>query len=430
MAIEFDCPSCTATIRVPDAYGGKQGRCPKCNTHLLVPMVVRPGSTTVPESSAAPVTSSTPLVPDPSFPPPDVFSVKPVKSPSISRRRPGRRRPSRALVIGMPVLCFLVLLAAIFFSVTGSLPELNGEFATKRLETNTLPGVTIPWSDSGLAPEDQKMLQAFLETTPETLASDVMTCRLIGTPEGIEVRMTAGPTSDWFAVNTTSSKPLALWLKRERQSLNSKRMSILHSSVQAYCKDKLAQINGDVIGIDPVTIRDNVGINASGDALSFAVVAVTGSRQIRCAYEDNAGTLYFCLPKATQSFQIVGRTLADNTKPFAGEFTAVVGEISRPSAEPDTTEKKSPDPSADTMPAPGPDSAEEGSPKMDSKEKMDAPSEGDDEGEMMNDSESDMQQKTGMGMDSDKPAKKSGAKMMGDEMMDGEMMDGEMKPKM
>jgi len=424
MAIEFDCPSCTATIRVPDAYGGKQGRCPKCNTHLLVPMVVRPGSTTVAEaSSASPATNGIPGPSESACPAPESFSVKPVKPRGYgSRKRPGRRRPSRALVIGMPVLCFLVLLAVIFFSVTGSLPELNGELSAKRLEMTTLPGVTIPWSDSGLAPEDQKTLQDLLKTTPETLASDVMTCRLIGTPEGIEVRMTAGSSCDWFAVNTTSSKPLALWLKRERPALNSKRMSILHSSLQAYCKDKLAQINGDVIGIDAIAVRDNIGINACGGALSFAVIAETGSRQIRCAYEDNAGMLYFCLPKATRTFQIVGRTLPDNAKPFAGEFTAVAEEISRPPAEPGKTEEKSSDvPKDSTMPEPESESSDADSPEMNSEEKMDDL--GVDEGETMNDSES------GMKMDSDRPVKKPGAKMMDGEMMDGEMMDGEMKPK-
>jgi len=387
-------------------------------------MVVRPGSTTVAEaSSASPATNGIPGPSESACPAPESFSVKPVKPRGYgSRKRPGRRRPSRALVIGMPVLCFLVLLAVIFFSVTGSLPELNGELSAKRLEMTTLPGVTIPWSDSGLAPEDQKTLQDLLKTTPETLASDVMTCRLIGTPEGIEVRMTAGSSCDWFAVNTTSSKPLALWLKRERPALNSKRMSILHSSLQAYCKDKLAQINGDVIGIDAIAVRDNIGINACGGALSFAVIAETGSRQIRCAYEDNAGMLYFCLPKATRTFQIVGRTLPDNAKPFAGEFTAVAEEISRPPAEPGKTEEKSSDvPKDSTMPEPESESSDADSPEMNSKEKMDDL--GVDEGETMNDSES------GMKMDSDRPVKKPGAKMMDGEMMDGEMMDGEMKPK-
>ena len=37
MAIEFDCPYCTAAIRVNDTAAGKRGACPKCGTSLIVP---------------------------------------------------------------------------------------------------------------------------------------------------------------------------------------------------------------------------------------------------------------------------------------------------------------------------------------------------------------------------------------------------------
>jgi hypothetical protein len=68
----------------------------------------------------------------------------------------------------MPVLGFLILLAVIFFSVTGSLPELSGELVARRLEEKNLPGVTIPWADTGLSPEDEATLRDFLAMTPET----------------------------------------------------------------------------------------------------------------------------------------------------------------------------------------------------------------------------------------------------------------------
>ena len=182
-----------------------------------------------------------------------------------------------------------MLLAVIFFSVTGSLPELNGELAARRLEETTLPGVTIPWSETGLSPEEQQTLRAFLETTPETLASEVMTCRLIGTDPGIEVRLTAGSGSDWFVVDTTTHKALALWLKKERPILNTNRLTLMRSSLVSYCRDKLAQIAGEALRIDAMSVRDNVAINACGGALSFAVQGEDGVRRVSCSYEDDKG---------------------------------------------------------------------------------------------------------------------------------------------
>lgn len=384
MAIEFDCPYCTATIRVPDSFGGQQGRCPKCNTRLLVPVVVRPGSTTVPAASAHPLTDhqhaatpgamqnaapvQTPVPTSAEVPTVsgiDPFSVKPVGPVNINRRRRARRRPSRALVIGMPVLCFLVLLAVIFFSVTKTLP-LTGELTARRLEERQLPPVTIPWSECELAETDLVTLQEFLTTNPETLASELMTCRMLATPEGLEIRLTAGQGNNWFAVSPTTSKSLALWLKKERPALNRTRLEVRQNALQAWCRDKLLQISGERITIDAITVRDHVCLNACGDALSFAVHAVVGTRAVPCAYEDDTGSLYFCLPRMTQSFQIQGRNLPNGVKVFAGEYNAVVATSSRPavndvSTQPDPA-MKSPDGSqgasdkSGTMDVPEPDS--------------------------------------------------------------------------
>ena len=330
MAIEFDCPYCTATIRVPDAYGGKQGRCPKCDTRLLVPLVVRPGSTTVPDASSSPITANQSPGISGALPETEFFAAPAASTSPVRHRRSARRRPSRALVVGMPVLGFLILLAIIFFSVTGSLPELSGELVARRLEEKNLPGVTIPWADTGLSPDDAATLRDFLATTPETLQSEIMTCRLIGTADGIEVRLTAGAGNEWFAVDTSANKALALWLKKERAAINTKRIALLHENLADYCRDKLAQIGGEKLQIDGLRVRDNVGINASGNALSYVLIAEAANRQIPCSYEDDKGTLYFCLPRETQSFPIRGRKLSDTTKPFAGEFTGVVSGISRP----------------------------------------------------------------------------------------------------
>jgi len=329
MAIEFDCPYCTATIRVPDAYGGKQGRCPKCDTHLLVPMVVRPGQETVPDGAPVPVAlvpvALVPGVPTDASPPTEEFSFRPVltSTPPLRRRRIRRRR-SRALVIGMPVLCFLVLIAIIGYYVTSSLPELSGQFVARPLAETSLPRVTIPWSETGLSPEDQGRLQEVLARTPETLASQIMVCRLIGGDGGIEVQLTAGPESQWYVVDPTTSKPLALWLKKERTGLNQRRLSMMKSSLESYCQDKLTQIAGQPVAIDVADVRDNVGLNACGGPFSSVVEAIVGNRLVPCAYEDDRGMIYFCLPKGTLSFQIVGRTFSDRSKPFAGEYTVVV----------------------------------------------------------------------------------------------------------
>ena len=333
MAIEFNCPYCTATIRVPDPYAGKQGRCPKCDTRLVVPMVARPGSTapvvSPTEATRLPATEPGPLSVAGSelhsALPTDAFTIKPT-SPVLatSRRRRGRRRPSRALVIGVPVIGFLVLLGIIFYSVISGLPDLKGQLPARRLAVSSLPRVTIPWADTGLSDADRSVLKVFLQVTPETLSSQIMTCRLIGADDGIVVQFTAASGNQWIAVDTSADKPLALWLKKERPALSMRRANALSANLVSYCRDKLTQIRGGQIVIDAVLVRDGIGFLANGGPLSSVVEAVAGARLLPCAGEDEKGTLYFCLPKETQTFRILGRTFPDGSKPFTGDYTVVV----------------------------------------------------------------------------------------------------------
>lgn len=348
MAIEFNCPYCEATIRVPDAYAGKQGRCPKCDTKLLIPSVPLPGPSSAPQlpmRQAQPVAANGggPLVPEglpvltndnvPASD--DPFAVRPVTTSVIkSHRRNARRRPSRTLVIGVPVICFLVLFGIIAYSLTGSLPQLHGDLTGRRLDGLSLPKSVIPWSDISLSEDDRKILQEALTTQPESLASQVMACRLSASDDGILVTLSSQSESQWIVVNVTAEKPLAIWRRKEGPHLNRLRLDELQAAVTQYAKDKLLKVNGERIAIDAVAMRDKIALNASRRSLSYAIQAVADSTIFPCAAEDELGQLYFCLPKSVQTFRIQGRTFSNGTLGFNGDYNVTV------SGETVTTESK------------------------------------------------------------------------------------------
>jgi len=348
MAIEFNCPYCTATIRVPDAYAGKQGRCPKCDTKLLIPSVPLPGPSAAPQLPNVPTlpmaaNGGGPLVPE-GLPvvtngnvaaSDDPFAVRPMTTPVVkSRRRNARQRPSRTLVIGVPVICFLVLFGVIAYSLIGSLPQLHGELTGRRLVGLSLPKTVIPWSDMRLNEDDRRILQEALTTQPESLASQVLSCRLSASDDGILVTLAAQSESQWIVVNVAAEKPLAIWRRKEGPHLNRIRLDELHTAVTQYAKDKLLKINGEQIAIDAVAVRDQVALNASCRSLSYAIQAWADSTIFPCAAEDELGQLYFCLPKTVQVFKIQGRTFANGTLGFNGDYNVTV------SGETVTTESK------------------------------------------------------------------------------------------
>ena len=343
MAIEFNCPYCTATIRVPDAYTGKQGRCPKCDTKLLIPGVPLPNQTINEEptnSGQSAVASQPPEKPEPVNASPslpagqilnglgenvagsdDPFAVRRVPASVVrSRLRSARRRPSRTLVIGVPVICFLILFGIIAYSLTASLPQLHGELIGHRLEGLMHPRSTIAWSDVRLNSDDRRILQDALSTQPESLTSQTLACRLSASDDGIIVSLAAQPGSQWIVVDVRAEKPLAIWRRKEGPHLNRLRLDELRASVEQYAKDKLLKINGERIAINAVAVRDKVALNASCLSFSYAIQAIADSAIFPCAAEDELGQLYFCLPKTVQSFRIQGRTLANGSPGFHGDY--------------------------------------------------------------------------------------------------------------
>jgi predicted Zn finger-like uncharacterized protein len=76
MPINVTCPSCSATLRVPDTAAGKQIKCPKCQTVITVP-----GATSLPESQMTPAA-----------PPPPMASAAPAKAVVSDYEEDDRRR--------------------------------------------------------------------------------------------------------------------------------------------------------------------------------------------------------------------------------------------------------------------------------------------------------------------------------------------------
>ncbi len=317
MAIEFECPSCSETIRVPDAYSGRQGKCPSCNQRLLVPTIPIPG-----EVPGTALKSSLPQASPGSAPEVSITAIPPQKAGLAARPRRSRRRPARALVIGIPVIGFLLLLGIIAFSISGNLPDLHGQLSGTLLTNRSLPRTVIPWADTGLSEEDRELLKTALRDSPERLSSEQMSCQLIGADEGLEVLVTVPAGSVWCVVETATddNKSLQLWRKRERARLNAERRAVFLKALKSWCSDKLRQIRGEKVLLDGVTVRDQVALASRLDAFGFAVEGRGDNRLFRPALESDGGLLYFSVPENTVRFSIQGRKTANGQTAFHGEY--------------------------------------------------------------------------------------------------------------
>jgi len=236
-----------------------------------------------------------------------------------------RRRPSRALVIGMPVIGFLLLLAILALTIPGG-PELQGELRGRLLAEKSLPRKVVPWSDTGVSGEQQQVLQAALSENPETFSSELLVCRMLGTPAGLEIQLTAATGASWCAVNPhdAGQKALPLWLKQQRLRLGEQRRSEMIQTLSAWCQDKLRQLSGESIAIDAAGARDNGVLNATVNSLGYSVQARAGKRLVRAAAEDDTGWLYFCVPADTTTLVVEGRSHGTAGLLFPGRYDVTV----------------------------------------------------------------------------------------------------------
>lgn len=375
MAIEFECPSCSETIRVPDAYSGRQGKCPSCNQRLLVPTIPVPDDLPGKGTQLTLPQESTGSVPGAS-----IAAVVPQKAGFVARPRRSRRRPARALVIGIPVIGFLLLLGIIAFSISGNLPDLHGQLSATLLTNRSLPRTVIPWADTGLNADDRELLQTALRDSPERLSSEQMSCQLIGADEGLEVLVTVPSGSAWCVVETATdnNKSLQLWRKRERVRLNAERRAVFLKALKSWCNDKLRQIRGEKVLLDGVTVRDQVALASRLDAFGFAVEGRGDNRVFRPALESDGGLLYFSVPENTVRFSIQGRKSANGQAWFHGEYQVNVtaGQDASPAetgdAPPgDEANDMTPDAGANGQKSPEPDAPTEptgGKPEADAME--------------------------------------------------------------
>jgi len=365
MAIEFHCPYCTATIRVPDQFSGKRGSCPKCATRLLVPDIVPPAQKSAaagsvssqPEhSSEQPPASSNvhatvpPALPEGLSPPtgPGVPPFAPAtSSSSLSRslRRKERRKKSRRLYsVGIPIICFVAffgIVAAVFLLKT---PELKGTLRGSVSQGMQIPQATFPLSGLSLTEEERQLAADAFSKESESFISPRMTCRISSTGKNLAVDIMAGDDFVWLAVNPSGDVNLMSWIRDNTAALNQARLGKIAAVGAELCRDKIRKASGSSVVFDAEQYRDAFGLNVHLNAFGFAVEGIVDRQLTPCAHEDANGTLYFAVPVDAKSLTLRGRSVFGGKPLFPGEYTVPIVATAATQTAPAT------EPPAETMP--------------------------------------------------------------------------------
>lgn len=328
MAIEFNCPYCTAAIRVPDEFSGKRGSCPKCTTKLLVPDVAPRSST-----PGEPIASGTPVVPQPASPAATPSSavippvVPPAETSSVSRSLRKKRRRGKSMgFAGMliPAVCFLAfigVLALVFMLRPTELKgTLNGSVATDM----SVPTVNIPLARLDLTESEQEQASLAFRDKAESFVSVQMTCSVELNGSSLAIDVEPGDDFSWYTVNPSTDVVLRAWISQNVKALDGVRVKQASAAGTDLCRDKIIRANGTPVELAAERYRDEFGLSFHAKGFGYGVEAVAGKRRSLCVHEDNNGMLYFILPTGTKEFLLRGRSVSGANPLFPGEYRVVV----------------------------------------------------------------------------------------------------------
>ena len=329
MAIEFNCPYCTSTIRVADNAAGKKGTCPRCETAILVPSIELPTQTAARAEHPATAPATDP--PTEVSPPPaewgdfPQFSPTPLttelREPSYAGALRRRRKKSRwGLVI--PLLGGLALISIVIYFFVQNRPWLDGELTAVAIDDIELPPGGVGRNDiSGLPKEVVDYVLDELRENPVRLISSLVGTEFRGTRRGLEVRVFEGNQTRFFRVAVGKNEHFADWVKDHANELEKPHFKEYQSVAKRFFVEYEAA-QGDLPNL--TDYRDSLGLNVVVGRVGYNMAAIVSEKIYRCVYEDGEGRLFFLLPRKTKKFELVGRKLKNGQIIFPGHYNVQV----------------------------------------------------------------------------------------------------------
>jgi hypothetical protein len=405
MAIQFDCPYCTATLRVPDQAAATIGRCPKCESKLRVPVVPIPGKATAPARAAKSDTPSSPPEQAPAWE--DETIVYKTDSPlgaAIAEAnravQAGTASPSAARID--PVADFLAQVADPIVAApmrTGEpvppAPERNrlrqnrtglwvtiafvlaaagigfGYWWQSRstfivaIEGDAMPASSvagvIAQRDYKLPDADWANIRRALEQAPADLRNRQMVVKIESAPRGLKVSLTPGRDGELVSVSLASIPGLAELVASNRATLDAPRQEALLAGLQELAQ-KIQEATAAGKPPDLATFGQSIGINGLIGPLGYHTQAVIDRVAYPCVFEDREGRLYFLVPPGTESFTVRPKAPATGERePFHLSATVKVnrkaiepvddGKEASPTSEPKESDEAEPQAAESPSPA-------------------------------------------------------------------------------
>lgn len=396
MAIQFNCPYCTAPIRVPDTAAGKKGSCPKCGTKVMVPTPSGPPGAPEPEPEPDPVIDSGEAVeavdelPDvhkqvvrkkvkkvkkivkkvkkttgpggnevEEIVTEEIVSAEPVisdrpaygvnttsSSVSSQLRRNRRRRGSPLWVMTLFLVgAGVIVVLLIMLWQQNKQDALKGELTGEPVTYPAITPALVNRSQLDLPEETMTAVLNELSGKPLRIQSSAnLVDVMVGANEqGLQINVLPGREGSWYRVDASSDPDLLALVQEKRGEWDTLRSEELAKAVNTFVKAKHEDDTGKKNTLNVSEYRNSVGLNSLVSGLGYVVELRVDVGNHRCVYEDSNNRLYFLLPSGLRTLHLRARQLPDGTRAFDGEFVVKVGPEVEDDGKPAEEGTKTPD---------------------------------------------------------------------------------------
>ena len=369
MAIQFSCPYCTASVKVPDSASGKLGACPKCATKIRIPSIPTPPVAAPHPPAAPPVMApfAMPLLPAPlphspmivdpgpgfpnflqaaaapaAAPPPpppvstDPFdfsnmsaaapassaAATPVSTPSYSKASRKKSSPRKPLSPGVLLaigLGVLVLAGLGVWQFIANLPVYTGHVAGERFPSERPISVTVPWSSIEVPAPTQPAVIEYFKRHQTSLANPILKLDISASPQGLIIRFSTTADSMLVSVDPQLVPDVKTLIDENKVAWDEARKRELTLFAQQLC-DNLAKAQLTNSRLEISDYRDTVALNALVRGLGRHCVGVSQRINYPCVFEDEVGKLYFVVPRMATDVTVMEKSSEGHVKVLPPEF--------------------------------------------------------------------------------------------------------------
>ncbi|MCA9079215.1 MAG: hypothetical protein KDA58_01600 [Planctomycetaceae bacterium] len=323
--LEFNCPYCTASIRVGLEAAGKVGRCPKCETKIRVPELPEDAAVEAPAPATIPPME---VLSDEVLPPPTGVPVAPTTAAQsitaatgwtppvdpdspLERLRRKRRQGSPLAALIPPAIFGVLLIVGIGGFWWWNQPSYSGSMLGTVVQSDYSLAAELAGGSLGAPTGAFHGLMQELFQQPVDLRSSVINLRYLSDGQSLTILIRPGLETKLVQVPLTDNRWISKFYAGHHDQLNGYRLDELQSALKKVCTDWQDATNA---GRELETLpnyRETLAINAHVQGLGRICEALVGNERYPCVAEDSLGRLIFLVPADAKSFSIRERPASE-----------------------------------------------------------------------------------------------------------------------